>query len=265
MTGNETIAPADTAEPRKRDIWDKADIIGKLTGSILIPVVVASTGIYVNAALQERASKQKTFEIAITILQSKDSSIPQLKAWAQSVFAETVAGANQPLPAAAQKELSVRRLPTSGVDVVPDITAKMEGFSAVPYKDPIGQWVIGYGHTRGVGPDTPAITETQAKAFLADDMQYAFRAIDESITVPLSRNQRSALADLIWQIGAASFKRSSLVKAINDRNVTRIPVLFMAYNKVGRKISPGLTKRREADIALWNEADGLEGPPPPPP
>jgi hypothetical protein len=95
--------------PKPKDIWDKIDVIGKLLGSILIPIAVTAAGFFVNLALQDRAAKQKTAEIAITVLQSKDTSTPELRKWALGVFENTLLDANQQLPAAARKEAASYR------------------------------------------------------------------------------------------------------------------------------------------------------------
>jgi hypothetical protein len=98
--------------PKTKDAWDKIDIIGKLLGSILIPVGLAAAGFFVNSAFQERASKQKTEEIVITVLQSKDTTTPALRDWATGVFNEMLVSANQPLSPAATKELEKGPLPS---------------------------------------------------------------------------------------------------------------------------------------------------------
>jgi hypothetical protein len=46
-------------QPKPKDAWDKADVIGKLLGSILIPFGIAAVGYFVNITLQDRAAKQK--------------------------------------------------------------------------------------------------------------------------------------------------------------------------------------------------------------
>jgi Trypsin len=102
-----------TERSKPRDSWDKADIIGKLLGAILIPIALAIAGFAVNIALQNRSAQQKTAEIAVTILQSKDAGTPALRAWAQTVFNDMLAQANQKLPPGAEQELRTNPLPSS--------------------------------------------------------------------------------------------------------------------------------------------------------
>jgi hypothetical protein len=130
------------AEPLKpKDGWDKADIVGKLLGAIAIPIGVAVVGVSANIILQDRAAKQKTDEIAITILQSKDPGIPALKAWALGVFNEMARAASHELPAEAQPELctllpsaSVRNLELEDATARRDARLKLaeSGPAAIP-------------------------------------------------------------------------------------------------------------------------------------
>lgn len=96
-----------TEGPKPKDRWDKVDILGKILGSILIPGVIAVATYYLNAALQDRATKQKQVETAITILQSpKSDDLPALKSWALKEVNEALN-----LPPGAQLELQTSPLP----------------------------------------------------------------------------------------------------------------------------------------------------------
>ncbi len=210
-----------SADAKHKDAWDKADIVGKLLGSILIPVGVAIAGIFVNLALQERTlkenvalqeriAKQKTAEIAVTVLQSKDTTIPGMKEWARGVFNEMLADANHRLPPAAVEELNRSPLPSSSNASGADVVAEFEGVHLVPFQDVTGVWTIGFGHTEGVGPNSPPITLEQAKQFLVDDLKKANEAIDSLVSVPLSPNQKEALVSFVWNVGVGNFGNVSL-------------------------------------------------------
>jgi len=105
-----------TSKPSSKDSWDKADVIGKMVGSLFIPVVVLLAGYWVNIALQKRADQQKTVELAISILQSdKSDKTPELKKWALSVLQNTATSASQTLPPPVLEEL--RKSPLPGAPV----------------------------------------------------------------------------------------------------------------------------------------------------
>jgi hypothetical protein len=116
-----SIAPE---QPKPKDVWDKVDIIGKLLGSILIPFGIAAVGYFVNLTLQERAAEQKAAEIAITVLQSANTSTPKLKEWAQGVFEKMLATANQKLSPGARKELDHNPLPSTPTLSLSDFVRK---------------------------------------------------------------------------------------------------------------------------------------------
>jgi hypothetical protein len=105
-----------TSESSSKDWWDKADVIGKIVGSLFIPVVVLFAGYLVNIALQKRADQQKTVELAITILQSdKADKTPELKKWALGVLETTATSASQTLPPLVVEELKKSPLPSAPV------------------------------------------------------------------------------------------------------------------------------------------------------
>lgn len=105
-----------TSKPSSKDSWDKADVIGKIVGSLFVPVVLLVAGYWVNIALQKRADQQKTVELAISILQSdKTDKTPELKKWALSVLQNTATSASQTLPPPVLEEL--RKSPLPGAPV----------------------------------------------------------------------------------------------------------------------------------------------------
>ena len=55
---------------------------------------------------------------------------------------------------------------------------EFESCSLVPYKDVVGVWTIGYGHTRGVNSKTKPITKEKAEELLRNDIS-EFEAICE--------------------------------------------------------------------------------------
>lgn len=248
------VANSESApQTASKDIWDKADIVGKLLGSILIPLAVAVVGFYVNAALQERSAKQKTAEIAISILQANNPATPELRSWAEKVFNDTLTSASQPLTPKALQELQNNPLPTNAAGV--DLVSAFEGFNPKPIRGFYGQWVIGFGHTDGVGPDTPPITEAQARDLLAEDLKAANAAIDQLVKVPLTANQREALVSFVWNIGVKNFSSSTVLQVLNTGHYEKVPDELRNWRKGhGGNAIPGLMKRSELEIAVWNGA-----------
>lgn len=248
-------------KPKPKDRWDKADIVGRLLTSTLIPVGLGIGGFYVSVALQDRAAKQKTAEIAVAVLQSNNKSTPELRAWALGVFNSTLLEAKHPLPSAAQKELATKPLPSS-IDLTPSVNlaAKFEDAHLKPERDSFGVWTIGFGHTRGVDANSTPISMEQAKTLLAEDLREANKAIDDLVKVPITLNQRNALILLVRDIGTGSFSQSTLLQDINSHHLQLAPNGFMKWIRVRGKVSPGLVLRRQKAVALWNTPDGQTPP-----
>lgn len=119
-----------------------------------------------------------------------------------------------------------------------------------------GTLTAGAGHT---GPDVyigQRITQAQADAWLADDLQKSVTATDAMITVDLPDHQFFAVNDAVFNAGAGAIGRSTLVKDINAGRLDEVPAQFALwiYTTVdGKKIkSNGLVARRAHEIAMWN-------------
>lgn len=136
-----------------------------------------------------------------------------------------------------------------------DIISEFEGFSAKPYLCPAGVWTIGLGDTewRGhpVTANTKPITRAESEAALCDKLVKLSRQLDNVIKVPLNENQRSAILSLIYNIGFAAFRSSTLLRLLNDGNYELAAGQFSRWNKVNKRPMAGLTRRREAEKKLF--------------
>jgi lysozyme len=97
-----------------------------------------------------------------------------------------------------------------------DIIKKYEGFRANAYRD-AGGWSVGYGHV--IQPGEPRhVTEPQASRMLSDDVAIREQIIAKLVRVPLTPNQRAALVSLVYNIGEANFRHSTLLRLLNQRD-----------------------------------------------
>lgn len=124
------------------------------------------------------------------------------------------------------------------------------------YRDPVGNWTIGYGHLVRAGEDfAGGITQRQADELLASDVEAAAtrvrRAIDPDIYRELNENQVAALELLAFNLGDLRAKAPTLVGFINGRNFDRAAEQFIAYCHAGGKVSNGLLVRRQRERALF--------------
>lgn len=128
---------------------------------------------------------------------------------------------------------------------------QFEGLRLKAYQDAVGVWTIGYGHT---GPDvTPGlvISQAQADALLARDLNRFETGVSRLVSVPLNQNQFDALLSFSYNLGLGSLQNSTLLRLLNQRDYAGAGAQFPRWNKAGGKVLPGLTRRRAAEQALF--------------
>jgi lysozyme len=134
-----------------------------------------------------------------------------------------------------------------------ELIKEFEGFCATPYKCPADVWTIGYGHTAGVTESMPEITEEEAEALLRKDVRIAENAVLQMVDVPLTDNQFSALVSLTFNIGAANFARSTLLKKLKAADYAGTAEQFERWVYAKGVKLPGLVRRRAAERALFED------------
>ena len=126
-----------------------------------------------------------------------------------------------------------------------------EGLRLKAYRDPVGIWTIGYGTTRGVRPDM-SISEAEAEQFLQQDLIRFEQAIDDAVNAPVNDNQFSALVSFTYNVGSGALRSSTLLKLLNARDdLRRTADEFPRWNRAGGRVLEGLTRRRNAERALF--------------
>ena len=120
---------------------------------------------------------------------------------------------------------------------------KMEGCKLVAYKDSVGVWTIGYGHTAGVKVGDK-ITQYQAEQFLKEDLA-KFEAIAQKTRNVNTQGRFDAVVDFCYNCGIGNFNSSTLKKYIECGKATwEIQEQFLRWvNAGGRKLG-GLVSRR---------------------
>lgn len=125
-----------------------------------------------------------------------------------------------------------------------------EGLRLRAYQDSVGVWTIGFGRTRGV-KQGQKITEAEATEFLKSDLESAEADVTRLVRVVVTENQFAALVSFVFNLGAGALKRSTLLKKLNLGDMNGAAVEFLKWNKAGQKILAGLTKRRQAEMTLF--------------
>lgn len=138
-----------------------------------------------------------------------------------------------------------------------------EGLRTRAYRDAVGVWTIGYGHTAAAGSPTPAagmtITAAEAEAILARDLAVFERAVEGLAKVPLAQHEFDALVSFAFNLGAANLAGSTLLRKLNAGDRAGAAAEFGRWNKAGGRVLAGLTRRRAEERALFLGLAGAAG------
>lgn len=130
-----------------------------------------------------------------------------------------------------------------------------EGFSAKPYRDPVGVWTIGYGSTKGVGANTPPISREQARARLMREVDAVHGAAVNALGLPLDQPQFDALTSFVYNVGPGGVAASTGIgRALRRHDWDAAADELLRWNKAGGRALAGLTRRREAERAMFLSA-----------
>lgn len=132
-----------------------------------------------------------------------------------------------------------------------DLIKQFEGLELKAYKDSVGVVTIGYGST---GPHVSmgmVITQEQAESLLKQDVSRFEKGVSELVKVPLNQNQFDALVSFSFNLGLGNLKSSTLLRKLNFLDYVGAANEFPRWNKAGGVVLKGLTRRREAEKALF--------------
>jgi len=137
-----------------------------------------------------------------------------------------------------------------------------EGFRAEAYKDPVGVWTIGFGHTSAAGEPAVAgglkVTREEAEIILKRDVENFATGVAAKVTAALDDAQFSALVSFAYNVGLANFAKSSVLAAVNKGDLAAVPRRLQMWTKAGGRVLPGLVKRRAAEAALFVSGPGSD-------
>jgi lysozyme len=140
-----------------------------------------------------------------------------------------------------------------------ELIRECEGFRPEAYRDAVGVWTIGYGHTGNLsGGNLRAgdrITREQGEALLRLDAGCAAEAVGRVVTVPLRQGQVDALVSFVFNLGAPALAGSTLLRKLNAGDVAGAAAEFPKWCHAGNAVLPGLVTRRARERALF-EGEG---------
>ena len=126
-----------------------------------------------------------------------------------------------------------------------------EGFRSEAYLCPSGVPTIGYGHTSGVQMGDTC-TKEEADEFLKEDLRTAENVVNAQ-NLALSQAQFDALVSLVYNIGSGSFKKSTLLKKLEQDTTPRAELEeeWKKWKYSNKQILKGLVRRRASEWSLY--------------
>ncbi len=117
-----------------------------------------------------------------------------------------------------------------------------------------GRYTIGYGHTKSARADVE-IPERDAEALLIYDLLDVTSAVNDLTFTPLTQNQFDALVCFAFNIGLDNFRRSSVLRRVNEGNLLQAAAALEAWRRSDfegeRIVVDALVRRRAAEKALF--------------
>jgi lysozyme len=134
-----------------------------------------------------------------------------------------------------------------------------EGIVPGPYRDSVGVWTFGIGHTAAAGAPEPAKMPRGASGDLAKvfavfrkDLAAYEAAVARAVTIDLEQHEFDALVSFHFNTGA--IETASLVKRLNAGDRKAAAEGFMAWRK-----PPEIIERRQAEQHLFMTGEYPEG------
>lgn len=137
-----------------------------------------------------------------------------------------------------------------------DMIKHFEGLRLKPYLCSAGVATIGIGTIKypdgkAVTMNDPAITEEQAEDYLQFELKEKQEGVEKLVKIPINDNQFGALVSFAYNVGLGALKGSTLLKLLNQGDVSGAAEEFLRWDKAGGKKVAGLTRRRQAERSLF--------------
>jgi lysozyme len=119
-------------------------------------------------------------------------------------------------------------------------------------------WTIGYGHTAGVSRKSKPLTKKQATDLLDHDLNHTYAPAVEGqlyayrIRRFMTQNQFDALVSLAYNLGPGILSPIHTIgQELKAKHWHGAADAFLLYNHSGGRVLVGLTRRRQAERALF--------------
>lgn len=155
----------------------------------------------------------------------------------------------------------MRRPVDLAVQVAAALCRRFEGCYLRPYLCPAGVPTIGYGATyyedgRRVTLFDAPITRARAESLLLWMVRTTYMPAVLKLCPALDEpGKLAALIDFTFNLGAGALRGSTLRKRVNAGRWNDVPAELRKWDKAGGRRLRGLTRRREAEVTVWEMSD----------
>lgn len=135
-----------------------------------------------------------------------------------------------------------------------DLVARFEGFKSCPYRDAVGTWTVGYGHTEGVTRSSKCISRRRARRLLRRELNRKYLPAVRALPTfrRLNQHQVDALVSFVYNVGPGGIAADTQVgKALRSGHFGVAARHLLDWDRAGGKTLAGLTRRREAERHLF--------------
>lgn len=141
----------------------------------------------------------------------------------------------------------MRNINQAGIDLI----KSFEGCKLDAYLDSVGVPTIGYGSTGSDIAMGLSWTQQQADDRLQHDLVKFCSKVDSLVTTQVNDNEFAALVAFAYNLGAGALAGSTLLKKLNAGEKPEAADEFLKWDHAGGKVLAGLTRRRQAERALF--------------
>lgn len=110
-----------------------------------------------------------------------------------------------------------------------------EAVKTEAYRDSVGIWTIGIGHTSAAGPPHVtaglSISVDEAYAIFERDLVKYEATVDKVITQPMTDNERDAFVSICYNIGQGGFAKSTFAKKFNAGDKEGCAAAILSWRK----------------------------------
>ena len=132
-----------------------------------------------------------------------------------------------------------------------DLIRSFESLRLDAYRCPAGVLSIGFGHTGPDVQDGMSITAERAEELFRQDIAVFEDGVTYLVPPWTRQNQFSALVSFAYNCGLDALAGSTLLRKFNAGDIIGAANEFVRWNKSGGRVLNGLTRRRNAERALF--------------